>query len=519
MNFTRRAALKLLAYGAGAAATRQLLGQSQLDITPGPFTGTRSSLQRYRIPAWFGECKFGIWSHWGPQSAVGDGDWYARNMYVQGSDQNKYHVEHFGPPSKVGYKDLIHLYTADRWDPDHLMDLYVKAGAKYFFSMGVHHDNFDLWNSRYQPRWNAVAMGPRKDVVALWAQAARRHNLPFGVSEHLSNSFDWYAPAHPRDSTGPLAGVPYDGSNPLFADLYHNYAGMPADFVRTAEPMGRVAPTRWKLEYFRRVKDLIDQHHPDLLYTDGGISFEEYGLSTVAEMYNVSAARHGGVAESIYFSKTLSDCALGTCTIDRERGISDAIEPEPWQTDTCIGQWHYKYGQQYKSAKKVMDMLVDIVSKNGNLLLNFPLPASGELDPEEMKVLEGITAWMTTNGEGIHRSRPWKIYGEGPAMQVKAGGGMNEDKEADLGPEDMRFTTNGATLYVFVQGWPAGESVVRSLGTASAQQPGKVEGVEMLGYTEPLRFTQEPAGLRVKLPASKPASISDIGFALKVNFA
>jgi alpha-L-fucosidase len=136
-----------------------------------------------------------------------------------------------------------------------------------------------------------------------------------------------------------------------------------------------------------------------------------------------------------------------------------------------------------------------------------------------MKVLEGITAWMTTNGEGIHRSRPWKIYGEGPAMQVKAGGGMNEDKEADLGPEDMRFTTNGATLYVFVQGWPAGESVVRSLGTASAQQPGKVEGVEMLGYTEPLRFTQEPAGLRVKLPASKPASISDIGFALKVNFA
>ncbi len=161
--------------------------------------------------------------------------------------------------------------------------------------------------------------------------------------------------------------------------------------------MGRVAPADWKQQYFNRIKDLIDQHQPDLLYTDGGIPFEEYGLSTVAELYNVSAGLHQGKVEAVYCSKLASDCTVGTCIVDHERGVSDAISDIPWQTDTCIGDWHYKRGQIYKTPKKVIDLLVDIVSKNGNLLLNFPLPNSGELDPDEMKVLEGITAWMAVN--------------------------------------------------------------------------------------------------------------------------
>ena len=518
MNVSRRATLKLIGSGAGLFFLQRAFGQRALEISAGPFAGTPQSLRSYTIPTWFADAKFGIWSHWGPQSAVGDGDWYARNMYIEGSPQYQYHLERFGPQSKVGYKDLIRLFTADRWDPEALMDAYVKAGAKYFFSMGVHHDNYDMWNSKYQPRWNAVACGPKKDIVGLWARAARKRGLRFGVSDHLSNSFDWFAPSHLCDTKGVYANVAYDGTDPAFADLYHSYAEEPADFARHATPMGRVAPERWKQEYFRRISDLLQQHHPDLLYTDGGIPFGRYGLSLVAEEYNESASIHGGRVESVYNSKVPEDCAVGTCVLDRERGVADDIRPQPWQTDTCIGDWHYKKGIHYKSAKKVIDLLVDIVSKNGNLLLNFPLPANGELDPDERVVLSGITDWMNVNGEGIFGSRPWKIYGEGPAMKVKAGSGMNEEKKPDLTAEDVRFTVKDGFLYAFAQGWPRGECLIEALGLGSTQKPGHIVSVEMLGVPKPLRFRQEEAVLRITPPDRKPAAAA-IGVTFKVRFS
>jgi alpha-L-fucosidase len=201
--------------------------------------------------------------------------------------------------------------------------------------------------------------------VGQWATAARKRGIRFGVSEHLSNSYDWLAVSHGSDATGDLAGVPYDGVDPAYADLYHDLTPMPADFVNTATAMGRVAPDKWKMEYYLRIKDLIDQHHPDMLYTDGGIPFDEYGLSTVAEVYNVSAKRHGGTVEAVYFTKSIKDTAQGGVgVLDKERGIMDGISPVPWQTDTCIGEWHYHRGITYKTAKKVVDLLVDNVSKN-----------------------------------------------------------------------------------------------------------------------------------------------------------
>jgi alpha-L-fucosidase len=518
MRLTRRDTIKLLGYTAAWAGTRGAFGQAgTLPITSGPFTATRSSLDAYRIPEWFRDAKFGIWSHWGPQSGVEDGDWFARNMYIQGSPQYEYHLKTYGHPSKTGFKDLIPLFKGAKWDPKHLMDLYVKAGAKYFVSMGVHHDNFDMWNSKYQPRWNATAVGPMRDIVGLYKEAARERDLRFGVSEHLSNSFDWFAPSHTSDSSGPLAGVPYDGIDPKFADLYHSYADMPADFAKTAKAMGRVAPDWWKQQYFNRIKDLIDQHQPDLLYTDGGIPFDEYGLSTVAEVYNVSAGQHGGKADAVYCSKVPGDCAVGTCLVDHERGVNDAISETPWQTDTCIGDWHYKRGQVYKTPKKIVDMLVDIVSKNGNLLLNFPLPNSGELDPEELTVLDGITRWMNVNSEGIHGSRPWKIYGTGPAtlMQVDMTG-FNEDKQPDLTAEDVRFTIKGKSLYAFVMGIPVKEFLIKPLATNSPQQPGKILDVQLLGYREKLQWKQDNKGLKIKIP---PAHMNEMAITFKVTLA
>ncbi len=502
--FNRRQALKALA---GVVPALGYAQAPDLEIAKGPFKGTRESLKAYRAPEWFRDAKFGIWAHWGPQSAPEFGDWYARRMYMEGDATYRFHLEHYGHPSKVGFKDVIETFKAERWDPEHLMDLYAKAGAKYFVSMGVHHDNFDMWDSRYQARWNAAKIGPKKDIVGLWKQAARKRGLRFGVTEHLSNSFDWLAPAHLSDKTGPFAGVPYDGADPKYSDLYHSYEGLPADFAQTAKQMGRVAPDRWKQQYFNRIRDLIDQHQPDLLYTDGAIPFEEYGLSLVAHAFNVSAKAHGGKVEAVYNSKTASDCAEGTCLLDLERGLVNKIWPVPWQTDTCIGNWHYKKGITYKTPKTVVDMLVDIVSRNGNLLLNFPLPGSGALDPQEQEILASITSWMKVNSEGIHGTRPWKVYGEGPSLATpEATAGFNEKNRKDLTAEEIRFTTKGDRLYAFVMGWPDGEVSIKSIDK-------KVRNVELLGHKGKLKWSQDEAGLKVAMPTEKP---SDYAVALKI---
>jgi len=217
MRITRRQALALLATAAPALKSAYAQ-QDQITITPGPFTGTSTSLQAYRFPAWFNDAKFGIWAHWGPQSSVEYGDWYARNMYIQGSGQYNYHVETYGHPSKVGYKDLIPQFKAARWDPDHLMDLYVKAGAKYFFSMGVHHDNYDMWNSKYQPRWNAVASGPKRDIVGTWAAADwaiafyRRHGFDLVSPQRKTQLLKtyWTVPERQIETSVVLANPPFE---------------------------------------------------------------------------------------------------------------------------------------------------------------------------------------------------------------------------------------------------------------------------------------------------------------------
>jgi alpha-L-fucosidase len=527
MKITRRRAVQALAVAGPALLLARNLpaqaGQARLEIEKGPFEGTRESLAHYEIPQWFRDAKFGIWAHWGPQSAVEQGDWYARNMYIQGNRQYEYHVGRYGHPTKIGYKDLCQDWKAREFDPEYLMGLYKRAGAKYFMSMGVHHDNFDLWNSKYTS-WNAVKVGPGKDIVGLWRDAARRHDLRFGVSEHLWISYKWFATSHGCDRIGPRAGVPYDGANPECASLYHD-AGC-AQWANAYNPdqfgwNDTGIPEEWKQHWFLRIRDLVDNYQPDLLYTDGPMPFEHYGASLVAHLYNLSARLHSGKVEGVYTSKRPEDCATGTCVLDIERGLANQIRPNHWQTDTCIGEWHYDINiyrdHKYKTSKMVVDLLVDIVSQNGNLMLNFPLPNSGALDPDELKVLEGITAWMGVNGEGIYATRPWKIYGEGPSTKnVKAGGGFNERARRALTAEDVRFTTRGNALYAFVMGWPEKEAVVRTLGTASPQSPGKIANVELLGYGGRLDWKQEVARLRVPLPVG--AKTSDYGVTLKVTW-
>jgi alpha-L-fucosidase len=502
MKLTRRNALGLMAAAPFARGLRAD-APAGIEIAKGPFAGTRESLAAYRVPDWFRDAKFGIWAHWGPQSAAEDGDWYARNMYREGSPQYKYHVEHYGHPSKFGFKDIIPTWKGDKFDPDHLVEIYKKAGAKYFVSMGVHHDNFDLWNSKHT-RWNSVNMGPKKDIVGLFREAALKHGLKFGVSDHLWISYKWWGVSHASDTEGLLAGVPYDGTDAENADLYHD-AGC-AQFAGPKLSWNEDGiPEAWKRHWFDRIKDLIDNYEPDLIYTDGHLPFQEYGLSQVANMYNLSAARHGGVAEAIYTSKREQDCDTGTCLLDVERGVPDGIPPNPWQTDTCVGEWHYKRGMKYKTPKTVIDLLVDIVSRNGNLLLNFPLPNSGAPDSEELKIVAAITDWMAVNSEGIYGTRPWKIFGVGPGTQSAKKGAFNESARKDLTVEDVRFTTKGGALYAFVMGWPARSTLIKPLGTESPQAPGKIANVELLGYKGKLAWAQTEGGLQVTLPNEAPS--------------
>jgi alpha-L-fucosidase len=457
---------------------------------PAPlFTPDLDSLATYRAPDWFRDAKLGIWACWGPESVPEMGDWYARKMYVQGDPSYQQHLEAYGHPSKSGYKDIVPLWHAEAWQPDRLMKLYKAAGARYFCAIAQHHDNIDCWNSKYHP-WNSVAMGPHKDVIGTWRDTARAHGLRFGVTEHLGASWNWFGVAHTADATGPLAGVPYDGANPAYAALYHS-----GDAQSDWHAWYRNAPESFQLEWFRRIQDLVDQHQPDLLYSDGSLPFGAHGRELLAHFYNTNARRHGGNLQAVYNCKDNSDGGQfrnGFCVQDIERGVEDGINPLPWQTDTCVGDWYYKRGITYKTPTTVIQMLVDIVSKNGNLLLNFPLRADGTLDTQEESILAQLAAWTSANGEAIFATRPWRVFGEGRSGPKS--GNFNEDS-LTYTAQDIRYTTKGASLYAFALAWPTdGKLLLRSL---AGQTP---TAVTLVDGNDPVPFTRTADGLALQLP-------------------
>ncbi|MBC8052658.1 MAG: alpha-L-fucosidase [Sphingobacteriaceae bacterium] len=460
------------------------------------FKPTDESLSQYQYPEWFRDAKFGIWSHWGPQAVPRQGDWYAKNMYVEGHNQYKHHVATYGHPSKFGYKDIIPLWKAERWDPEKLMELFKRAGAKYFVSMASHHDNFFLWNSKIH-KWNSVNMGPKKDVVGLWQKAAKKQGLRFGLSEHLGASFNWYQTSHGSDKKGPLAGVKYDGANPQYADLYHKPSDS-SDIKRwmTTNP-------EWHQKWFSYVKEMVDMYQPDLLYSDSPFPFGDVGRNLVAHYYNQDLEKDGRL-DAVYNCKEPSG---GKWAQDVERGVLDSISPFPWQTDTSIGDWYYKTGQRYRSADEIAQLLTDIVSKNGNLLINVVQTPEGDLESDVIKIVEGIADWTASNGEGIYATRPWKIYGEGPTT-IKANqrkgrfGGISD--AANYSSSDFRFTTKGGNLYAYCMAVPESEIRITSLGKKTKVQEKAIASVTLLGSKEKLTWTQTDDALVINKPANFP---------------
>ena len=496
-----------------------IVDTSKEPMVAGQFQPTWESLSQYQTPEWFRDAKFGIWAHWGPQCQPEAGDWYARNMYFQNNWQYKDHLARYGHPSEQGFKDIIHVWKAENFDPEKLLALYKRAGAQYFFALANHHDNFDNWDSKYQP-WNSVNMGPQKNLIGMWEKAARANGLKFGVSVHAAHAWSWYESAQGSDKDGPYAGKPYDGKLTKADGKGTWWDGYdPQDLYAQDHKPGKKLVWDWQADqgsstpdqaycdkFYNRTMDLINKYHPDLVYFDDTAlplwPVTDAGLKIAANLYNESAAANNGKPQAVIFGKVLNEQQRHCIVWDIERGQSQQIEPLPWQTDTCLGNWHYDKGvfaqHRYKSTATVVRTLADVVSKNGNLLLNVPVKGDGTIDSDEQKIVEGVADWMAINRESIFGTRPWKVFGEGPQTAEKIaikGQGFNEGKAKPATAQDFRFTAKGDdTVYALELAKPKGEVKLTSFGTASKLTDRPVAKIEQLGGGE-LKFTQDEQGV------------------------
>jgi len=490
------------------------------DLTgDGPYKATWGSLLAYDAPEWYRDAKFGIWAHWSPQCVPEDSDWYARNMYIQGQGQYRNQVSRYGHPSVFGYKDLCAQWTLLNWEPEALIERYRKAGARLFLALANHHDGFDAWNSEYHA-WNAQNIGPHRDVIGDWAAAARNQGLRFGVTSHVARNWWWFQVSHLCDRTGPLAGVPYDGHLTLDDGKSQWWQGYdPQQLYCRKHGIHENPDEAYVRNFYNRIRDLIDLHDPDLLYFDnGGLPLGWAGMNIAAYFYNHNLKTRDGKMEGVLNIKQVPDNHAKAVVADYERGVTNRIMPYAWQSETCLGDWHYNRARflnhSYMKPGQAIHWMVDAVSKNGTFILNVPGKPDGTIDADEKAIVDAIGNWMQINGEAIYETRPWKDFGEGAHQAPRhAFGGAGQ-----LDARDVRFTRNkrGDVVYGIVLGWPDGDFVINNLGTGSTTQPGKVENVELLGSQGKLDWNQTADSLTVKKPAEKPC---DFAYALKVSLA
>jgi alpha-L-fucosidase len=488
----------------------------------GQFEPTWQSLEQHQTPEWFRDAKFGIWAHWGAQCVEGSGDWMARGLYLEGGDQYKYHREHYGHPSEFGYKDVLPLFKAERWNPDSLVARYKRCGAQYFFVLGNHHDNYDLWDSKYQP-WNSKNIGPKRDILDEWAKAAKKQGLPLGISFHADHAWTWFEPSRRYDLEGDKAGVWYDGNLTKADGKGKWWEGLdPQMLYQQQHPMSqgswdnRRVHSQWDwshgacppsqefvTNFYDRTLDAINRYQPDLIYFDVTVlpfyPLSDCGLKIAAHLYNKNP-------RGVVFGKILNEDQKKALTWDVERGAPNQMIEQPWQTCNCIGDWHYNtrtYRRGYRTATNIVKQLVDIVSKNGNLLLNIPLRGDGTYDEKAAAFLDELEPWMTQNGESIFGTRPWVKFGEGPVAEkdIKISDqGFNEGQYNGMDWRDIRFNQTKKYLYVTAMGWPEdGKLLIKSLAKKGPHFKKPISSVYLLGYGK-LKARQTAAGLEVQLP-------------------
>ena len=481
-----------------------------LPVANGPYSPDWKAISRlYTVPEWWRDAKFGAWSHWDPQSMPEQGDWYARGMYIQGSPQYEYHRKHFGHPSDYGYKDIGHDWVINNWKPGELMDLYVGMGARYFMGMGVHHDNFDCWDSAYQP-WNSVRVGPKVDILGTWEKVARQHGLRFGIGFHNTPARTWgqFMPVrYTSDKTGPMKDVPYDALQTILNGKGKWWEGLdPVDLYGPVHTAKDPLHSPFANQFMWRVDDAITKYHPDVIYFDehAGDSQVDMGVhmglgflapSLAANFYNKSLKWNQGKMEVVLNLKgvggrynSFENSPEMLSFVDRSlvKSSEAVIEPEimayPFQTETSLADWHYRTGQRYMDASSVIRSLMENVCRNGTMLLNIPQHGSGNLDPEAIRICKDVGAWLKVNGEAVYGSRPFEIYGE----------------------NGVCYTRNNGHVYATLLDWRGGPITLKAL-RANGATLGKVSKVELLGSEVTLAFVQDNQALTVTLSAPIPA--------------
>ena len=493
-----------------------------LPVTVGPYPSNWGGLSRlYTVPEWWREAKFGAWAHWDPQSMPEQGDWYARGMYMQDNKQYEFNLKNFGHPSEYGYKDICHNWIIDKWKPEELMDLYVEMGARYFMAMGVHHDNFDCWNSTYQP-WNSVNVGPKQDIVGIWEKVARQHGLRFGIGFHNTPGRTWgqfMTVRYTSDKTGSKQGVPYDALQTILDGKGKWWDGMdPVDLYGPKHDKKDPLHSPFANQFMWRVDDALTKYHPDMIYFDEHAGDSQFDLGVnmglgflapqlIANYYNKSLQWNhgkmdvvinlkavGGRYNSFQNSPQLLPLVDRSLVKSTEADIEPQITAYPFQTETSIAEWHYLIGQKYKNAKELIELLMQNVSRNGTMLLNITQHGRGDLDPEVIRICKDIGAWLKINGEAVYGSRPFEVFGD----------------------NNVLYTRKQGNVYATLLEWD-GNPVTLSALHIGGTTLGKVSKVELLGSDIPMKFVQDNKGLTVtpdRLPQILP-EITDKSLASK----
>lgn len=523
-------------------------------ITAGPYQPTWTSIEKNYpgTPAWLREAKFGIWVHFGPQAAGKSGDWYARRLYDPNMPAYQNHLGSYGHPSEAGYKEVLRDWNPKQFDPAKLTAIYKDAGARFLIVQGVHHDNFDLWDSRYQP-WNSVRLGPRRDFLAEWSKAAKAAGIRYGVAFHHEYSWWWWQTAFGSDQQGPKAGLPYDGKLTLADGAGKWWEGLDPRLLynvdlREYQGMSKAAHTPWNpppdgifsrhAEYAKwyaarwalRIMDVVDHYDPDFIYTDGTgpqpFSGDHTGTGikadatqrVIADFYNHTLKTRGKVDtfSIIKFRPNTNG------TVNTEEGTipRDIKADQAWIAETPVGDWYYRPGFTYDSGM-VIRYLLEQVARDGNVAICVsPLP-DGSLDEGSTRMLKEVGEWMRLNGQGIYGSKAWVRLGEGAEgklFTLPAGSLGKAQAEFKYGQEDFRFTVGkDGALYVYTMMVPPPGSTlkVRSLGAAARLLAKPINAVELIGHTgAPLKWKQEEDGLVITLPAAMPFSTA---LAFKIN--
>jgi alpha-L-fucosidase len=460
---------------AGEAQLAKALTNIDQTIAKGPFQPNWESLKAHQDPEWFRDAKFGIYTHWGPVTVGAENcsnvgaQWYGRNMYVTNNPVFKFHRETFGDQNQVGYKDIIPKFTAKKFNADEWADLFAKAGAKFAGPVAIHHDNFAMWDSQLT-RWNSMNMGPHRDITGELAKAIRAHGMKLLTTFHQGYAWRYYEPS-----------FKFDGADPENADLYTEVHAPNA-------PPSKNFQDRWLAEVY----EVLNKYQPDLIWFD----LEFYAVIQPDYEQKLFATAYDWAAQN---GRTIGVCQKSvaihqyTGILDFERGREDRIVSYPWLTDTDTGPWFYQKSAKFKTVDELVDELVDIVSKNGCLLLDVGPKADGSIPDVDRRILLGMGDWLKLNSEAIYGTRPWKIFGEGPTKQAKSGG-FSEKADKPFNAQDIRFTTKAGALYAITLAVPTDEISIKSLNISA----GEVTAVSLLGSNEKLKWKQDAAALTIQ---------------------